>query len=526
MRRACAVLAVVEMITACGGSSGSASPAPDAATAADAQVVQMGPADASLDAQSADAGLPSGDAATVADTAAPIAQVTPVLESALVRQTGRFGDDLRIDVTGSDRDGDTIAVRVELSADNNTPLTIADNTGDGMPDPGPADVPLSGALPAADHATAFAVLAKFYTLHPEAKHAKVSLLDAHGNVSNTVTADVGVQPVVQLDGACDVSSLTNRCAVSLGCKGALPSVCKEGEAPAITRAGYYSDELGDRVLIEGMDADEDVTGYTVEFLSAQGAPVSILLNGQDDPPASSFSKTNVDVVFDAGKFFLLFEPGPSFIEMVKQVRLTVTDSGGHQSAAMTKTLNDGLAGAPTRTSGQSCDARRFDRCATNNVCSRSSPTALTGTCRDLLTARASACTAALTLAPFQGITEVRGRIGDPSLWDVPAPGCSSNNPTNHPDAVVKVTLTKPVRQLVISSDNAYTGFDTTLYALASCTSAPTVAWCADDQANTAPRSQLAVLTLTNLPAQDIYVVVDSFNAGTGPMFQLNASVLE
>lgn len=521
----CTAVAVVGLTMACGGSD--ASPATHDAGAADAQTSAT---DAAVDSSAlgSDSAVPPNNTDASADAQVIARNTTPVLESAQVRQSGRFGKDLRIDVTGTDEDGNTDAVRLELFGENDAAVAFIDKNGDGIAETTTADLAFVAPLSGQPHASAYAIDPKLYEQHGDVKRAKLELVDALGNISNSLQVDIGVQTEVPLDGPCDTTFVSNRCAPSLGCKGALPAVCKEGEAPTISKAGYYSDELGPRILIQGADLDEDVTSYTVTFLNAMGSPVSVDLDGDlgDDAPVPSFTKADVEVLSDMGQFFIHFEPSVAFTDTVKQVKLLVTDSGGHTSTVLTKTLNDGSTGAPVRLAEQSCDTRGFDRCTSNTVCTRATPTTTTGVCRDLTAARTASCAAALVLSPFEGITQVRGQIAAPSLWDVPTPGCSSGDPTNQPDALVKVTLTKPAKQLVLSTDNGYTAFDTTLYALASCTAAPQVAWCADDQPNNAPRPQLAVLTLTDLPAQDYFVVVDSFSNGTGPTFQLTATVTE
>jgi hypothetical protein len=211
--------------------------------------------------------------------------------------------------------------------------------------------------------------------------------------------------------------------------------------------------------------------------------------------------------------------------------LTVSDLANLTSDAKVQTINDqnvtaGSTGAPTRMLGQPCDARAFDRCAANSVCTLPTPTATAPTCLSTTTARSRACSAAATLDPFKGIMQVRGEIKEPSLWDAPD-GCSTASPKYRPEAMVKLSLTRPVSKVVLSTSNPYTSFDTTVYALARCDAVPTDVWCADDQSGTST-SNRAVLELTGnpLPAQDYYIVIDSFPGGTGTTFQIDVTVTE
>ncbi len=516
--RAGIALAIAGMIGACGAAGdkkGDDASTDSGAAHQDGGSSEGGASDAALD------GMTGGDGAMrtdgrVADAGIP--SVTPVLDSAQLRETGRFGYDVRIDVVGSDSDGDTVAVRLELTDDQGMTIAIGGKS--------PADVSLNAALPAQAHSSGYAVIPKLFHDHNTLKHAKVSLVDSVGNISNTVEVDLQTQPVIAADGVCDTTYVMNRCDINYGCKGTLPATCMVGQAPTITRAGYYSDELGPRVLIEGSDPDDDANGYKIEFFDAAGQPFSY----DDDndpmtPSVSSFSQ-QVDVSATGGTFFFRFDPTSFFVDMVPKVRLTVTDLGGNSSTPVDKQLNDGSSGAPQVNMGAQCDSRGFNRCPMNDVCALANKTATNTTCITVTAARSNACANALVLDPFKGITSVMGNIKGPSLWDSPD-GCSTANPTGQPEAVVKLILSQPASKVVLSSDHPFTAFDTTLYAIAGCTGMPTAAWCADDQPAPAVNTTLAVLELDNLPARtDYFVIVDSFTSGSGTTFQLDVTVTQ
>lgn len=456
-----------------------------------------------------DAGQGTGDGGAGA--------MAPILASAQARQVGRFGDDLRIDVTGTDRDGDAIAVRLSFLAADDEPLALLDTDGDGELDPRAAEVPLHEALPNTEDASSFALLSGAWGRVPSLRRVRVALLDAAGATSAALDVEVQVQEVLDLNALCDATFVANRCKLGLGCKGPAPQACLEGEQPEITQAGYFVDELGSRILVEGTDPDQDVVGYSIDFLDAADEPVALDLDGDDLPESTSF-RSEVEVGTQEGKFFFRFDPSEYFVEQVAKVRVRVHDIADLESAPLVLSR----AAAPSRGNGASCDPRTFNRCAGNSVC-----TTLNGgrsyVCSALSASRQRACNGAPALAPGNGVTSVRGHIAEPSLWDTPG-GCSSNDPTLRPDALVKLELDKPASKVVLSTDNAYTSFDSALYLLSACDAVPVVAWCSDDQLSGA-RAHLAVLELHDLAAGTYYVVVDSYPASEGgTTFQLDVTI--
>lgn len=441
----------------------------------------------------------------------------PTLESAVARQVGRFGKDLRVDVVGSDEGGDAISVRLELVDGTGGIIKAFDSDGDGSLDSGEAVLPLEVLMPGETKVNSFVLLPFMHVQYPHIKQVRVSLLDAVGASSTAVVALLEQQPVIGLTELCDPTFVKNRCAAGLGCKGDVPQVCSEGVAPVLKRAGYFADELGSRILLDGTDADGDVVSYTVEFLDAQNAAVMFDLDGDGRAESTSFSG-DVDSNTAAGPFFVAFAPSDEFVARVAKVKVFVTDGGTRTSAPLVAVLQ----AAPSRNPGALCDPRGFDRCTVNNVCSPGDPTK-PNHCIGVAAGRTKACASALVLAPSKGIVSVRGELSSISLWDSPE-GCSSNDPKLRPEALVKLTLDAPATKVRLSTNNPYTNFDTTLYAMSSCTAMPVVAWCADDQIDNA-RPELAVLDLADLPAGQYFVVVDSFSSSVvGNRFQLDVTV--
>jgi hypothetical protein len=436
-----------------------------------------------------------------------------------LRQVGRFGGDVRIDVDGMAFGSSATSLRLQLFGSDGAPVPLADLDGDGKADVGAVEYPLSSPIPTAG-GKAFVLLSGAMASHPEIARVDVTWVDNKGVGSNTGSANLVAQPVKNLNELCDATYLDDRCDEGLGCKGTLPTVCKQGEAPSIGMAGYFSDELGARVLVIAQDPDDDVLSYVLRFLDAGGSPVNVIDNDGNGIPEASSLESQVTAIGQGGSVFLPISLSENAASLAAKVEVTVTDRGGRMSPAKVLTK----AAAPLRNRGQSCDTRQFDRCATGNVCSATG-TSTTGSCVATDTARTAACKAALVLTPVDGMASVRGTIGTPSLWDVPTGGCSVNDPVNRPEALAKFTLAQKATRVTLSTNYAYTSFDTTLYVLSSCSAAPTVAWCDDDRPTgitPEPHTERAALTLMNLPAGEYFVVVDSFPSMlTGTGFQLS-----
>ena len=372
-------------------------------------------------------------------------------------------------------------------------------------------------LPAEQDATSYLVLRQLYAGNAALDHVEVALVDAAGLTSDTLTVDVTAQAVLGDGELCDAEYVDNRCADGFGCKGSVPAVCMAGEAPALTRVAYLNDDLGTRILIEGTDVDLDAKSYTLELLSADETPVMIDTDNDAVPDTSTFTRAPSDIVWDGSTFFIRLDQGETFADTVAKVRVTVTDRGGLASAPMLV----GQTAAPVRSAGQSCDIRTFNRCSASSVCFSSNGKSYS--CTPYATARTRLCGSALTLDPQKGVTSVRGEISSPSLWDAPDGCVAGTETTGQPEAIVKLVLSEPAAKVTLSTNAAYTSFDTTLYAMAKCDGTPLLAWCEDDSLD--KTSINAEMVLTNLPAATYYVVVDSFNASlAGTTFQLDVSV--
>jgi hypothetical protein len=437
-----------------------------------------------------------------------------------LRQVGRFGGDLRIDVEGMAFGSSATSLRVQLFYSDGKAVPLSDLDGDGKPDVGAVEFPLSAAIPTAG-GKAFVLLSGVMAANPETARVEVTWVDNKGVGSNTGAATLGVQPVKNVNELCDATYLEDRCADGYGCKGTNPTVCKAGEAPTIaTQSGYFADELGARVLVIAQDPDDDVSSYVLRFLDGSNNPVNVIDNDGNGTPEASTIENEIKAIGQGGSVFFATSLSENAASLSAKVEVTVKDRGGLTSPAKVLTK----VAAPVRNRGQSCDTRQFDRCAASNVCSATG-TATTGTCAATDAARTAACKAALVLAPVDGMASVRGTIGNPSLWDVPTGGCSVNDPVNRPEALVKFTLAQKANKVTLSTNYPYTSFDTTLYLLSSCSAAPLVAWCNDDRPLSIPpepHTERAALVLTNLAAGEYFLVVDSFPSQlTGTGFQVS-----
>jgi hypothetical protein len=439
----------------------------------------------------------------------------PVLVSMTARQVGRFGDDLRIDVVGHDLNGDATSLDVTFLDAAGDALPLYDANGDGVPESGRTFAALAVPIAGTSDAPAYVAFSRLHSAHPEIASVRVMLVDSREAPSASMDAAVVDQPVLALDALCDRAALENRCAEGLGCRAGVPAVCVEGVAPGLTRVAYLTRATGADVLIEGTDADDDLSQYEISFFDAAGAPLPMDLDGDGTAESVSFAADARDTSVE-GAFFYQFAASQLFADSVPRVSVVARDRGDRTSAAVIANR----AAAPARSVGQTCDARGFDTCGAA-VCSPGTVGAVNH-CVAVSAARTDACAAAPTLDLSSGAASVSGDLREPSLWDAPA-SCSSGDPTARPEALVRFVLAAPASRVVLSTNNAYTNFDSTLYAFAGCAGRPIVAWCVDDRPSSEPRAWLATLELADLPAGEYFVVVDSFAPAIG-RFRLDATV--
>ncbi|MDB4987191.1 MAG: hypothetical protein JWN04_2369 [Myxococcaceae bacterium] len=436
----------------------------------------------------------SGDAAT--------ALPNPTLVSARASQIGRLGADLRIDVTAIRGTSDTVAVSIELLDGTSSVLGSAQLL--------PFEVPI-----AVTQGSAFVRLDGVFTRYSGLTAVRITLVDDVGGLSEQMDISITSQPMIGVDGACDLTFMANRCISGLGCKGVVTQTCQPGEAPSVVRLGYFVDELGARILFEGTDIDADVVSYRMSLFDEAGQPIAIDHDDSDSTPKTDTITGPIGTQTD-NTLFVELRPSQVLIDNVARIQVSLLDSTGLESEPA---MSD-KAAAPARELGQSCDARDFNRC-TGGTCNEAGSQHVCALATD---AQQAACNAALVLNPSAGITSVRGTFHT-SLWEPPA-GCSPGLP-HQPDRVVKLVLANTAARLVLSTDHPYTSFDTELYLLTDCTAAPKLSWCSADQPPPVS-NPLAILTLNGVAAGEYFVVVDSYpypsDHASGDTFELTVTV--
>ncbi len=452
----------------------------DATSALDASDSAMIVLDATTETSDSGAGDASADASGFA------------LTNLEALQVGRFGGDLRAEVAAAGAAYDVVAVQMELLSSQRASL-------------GTAQVPLAGPI-SGGQGSGYALWKAAFARYADVAFVRVTLVDDLSGRSAPQEVAITTQTIVAEGQACDPTLVANRCADGLGCKGA-PTTCQAGEAPALTRVGYFVDALGPRILIEGMDPDLDANGFREQFFDADGNALAIDVDNDDATPAVMEYTGTIPDQTESG-FFVVLTPSQDLIDQVASISVVAVDDADHTSAPMTAMRMP----APERGAEATCDARSFNRCPDGSVCANMGDQYR---CAVIGDARNTACDGALVLDPSHGTTSVRGALRA-SLWEPPAGCVQGQDVTNQPDRVVKFVLPNQAARVVFSTDHPYTSASTQLYLLASCGEMPRSAWCEKD----------ATLTLTDLAPNDYYVVVDSYPSmdTTGDTFELTVVV--
>lgn len=436
------------------------------------------------------------------------AQHAPVLVSASAQTSGRFGDDLRLEVSGNDADGDAAGLSVRLLAGNNAEAPLFDSDLDGFPDSGQTYLPFDAPVAAStDSFDAAATLLGLFDQGLEVSSVELALVDGEGRLSAVIAGPVAAQPVKQFSEACDPSFVRDRCADDLGCKGA-PATCQPGEAPAILQMAYFepADPAvdGPRLLVAGTEPDDDLRFLHLELMDEAGNPVSIDLDGDDSPDGSTFD-VDASASGSSGRFFVELKLGPGTQELIKRIAAVPEDRGGRTGLRLEATL----APIVVKTAGQVCDPSGFDTCVTDAAC----VTAVNGTstCQAESAARAQQCAQAEVLTLNEGHASHLGIVDGASVWDAP-PGCSTNDPRGRPEAVVLLRLNQDANRVVITTDTPNTNFDTTVYVMSTCSNVGSLAVaCGDDGAQTVA----STVEMQAVPAGTYAVIIDSFSPAGG-----------
>lgn len=422
----------------------------------------------------------------------------PRLTAFAARISGRSGDDLTLDLAGTDADEDTQALWLRLTDAGDRPIVAFDSDGDGVLDSGEGLV----ALPA--EARGSRDIAATLTLGGLFRTAKVAaaLVDAAGHASDEETATVQAQPVRSSGEGCDPTTIADRCESTLTCRGE-PATCHPPEAPEVTRAAYLRNGDGAVLLVEGNEPDDDLNRMEIGFLDASGNPVAIDMD-TDGTPESTRYEFDASNSCSAGRFFALYVADGSFVQRVNRLEFVPKDAGGRAGPPVEAQLADPVI----RNRGQSCDPHGFDQCKEGTLCAPGVPDA-DNRCTTASTVRNDACGDAPLLDPAAGFTTVGGTAAGLSLWDPPA-GCTAGEPRGMPEGIARLHLGSAASSLRVSTIGAGTGFDTILYLLLDCTATEPIA-CNDDYNG----SRGSVLELSSVPAGDYLIVVDGFDRRGG-----------
>ena len=432
----------------------------------------------------------------------------PVLVSATAQTSGRFGKDLRLEVSGSDLDGDAAGVSVRLLASSDTEAPLFDSDFDGLPDSGqtylPFDVPVA-ATP--DNFVAAITVLGLFDQGLEVSSFEIAIVDGAAQISAVIAGSVTAQPVKQVSESCDPSFVRDRCADDLGCKGA-PSTCQPGEAPALVQMAYLApvDAAfdGPRLLLAGTEPDDDMRFLHLEFMDAAGNPVFIDLNADDSPDASTLD-VDASASSAGGLFFVEVQLIDGIQDLIQRIAAIPEDRGGRVGARQEALLTPIVV----KGAGQICDVRGFDTCITNTACVTGANG--TSTCQVESVARAQQCAVAEVLTLTAGHASYAGVAVGGSVWDAP-PGCATDDQRGRPEAVVLLHLTEAASRVVITTDTPNTNFDTTLYVINPCTAAgDTAITCVDDDELT----NRSTVEMQGVPIGTYAIVIDSYRAAGG-----------
>ncbi len=444
---------------------------------------------------------------------AGVASSSPELVTVQAQVSSRSGKDLRLTVKGKDRDLDVTGLWVRLLDIQGAPVVGIDTNGDRTPDVAEGPVPLGMSKWVGETVSADAVVRGVFASGPTVASVSVALVDAKNKRSSEKTVPVLAQPQRALGDPCDPLYVADRCAPGLGCRG-MPSLCQEGLPPEVTRFAFYRAAAGPLILIEGTEPEDDLGTVLFEFENASGQPISVDSDGDGVPDLASFPFDAKAASVD-GTFFIQLQAGQGLDNQLAKLVSTPSDIAGHVGAAKKAAPSV----PPVRAQGQTCDPRGFDVCGANLVCSPGI-VSRANTCVNASNLRAAKCQATPVLVATAAGAVFSGRTEGASLWDSPA-GCSTNDPKGRPEGVVMVRLPQRANRLTLSTALPGTTFDTTVYVLSGCPSSSVDAYaCSDDAAGQLGASEAV---LTDLPAGDYLVVIDSFDA-VGGNFELKATV--
>ena len=437
----------------------------------------------------------------------------PDLLFAESRFSGRFGLDLRIHVQGADADANVIALWLQYLDGEAQPILRFDSDGDGVEDLADELVAFDQPIHGLQEFSGAYTVRRFFEAPGAVAKVAVALQDAEGLRSATQILEFAPQPVLGFGDPCDPSYVLDRCEPGMGCRGE-PATCLDGLPPNITKFAYLSDFGTPRILVEGVEPDDDMQLLHLEFLTQEDTSVSIDMNGDGSTDSSTYSAG--PTINENGEFFLELYPDDSFADVVSRIAVTPIDAFGNEGE---RVVTD-IAPIIERDWNQGCDPRGFDMCTQLATCIPGIPGA-NNICGAPNRARQDQCEDAVTLYAPDDNLRFFGEARGSSLWD-PSEGCVTEFGMGGPEEIVLLELSRGVPSLTLTTDFPNTDFDTVLYVMPGMCPAPGAdgmyLGCADDAVGTLR----STLTLTNVPAGDYLVVIDSWDE-QGGNFQLSVS---
>jgi hypothetical protein len=274
----------------------------------------------------------------------------PSLASATVYQTGRFADDLYVQVTGTDSDLDVMSVVL-----NDTPYAFTQM------------------MYQSTSFTARFIAYGFFALQSSSEDAvfNVAVVDSGNLVSNSTQVSLEQAPVLAEGLLCDPDELQNICHTGYYCA-QNRRMCTAGQAPVLVQIGFFErdNNAEKRIAIQATDANNDIALLTLEFLNSSSQPVVVNIQGTQ----RSSMVFNTPQETHKPDFYKLIRSQTLSTE-VTHIAVTLKDRTGLTSQRWVTDLKT----MPVSAQGNPCDAqRRFNTCAQGLMCEPNTRTCSAG----------------------------------------------------------------------------------------------------------------------------------------------------
>jgi hypothetical protein len=447
------------------------------------------------------------DAAPPRDAAEAEAATAATFAAFTARAIGRAGGDLQVVVEGEDLTQTAYGIHLRLrDAWGLRVLAFQGNWSGTSPGTFGANAAERRVLFDPSDGAGQTTLARTVTLpgflkdFPAIDNVEVAILTGADVHSKKLLGPVSAQAVRAEAEACDPAMVTDRCSPGLACAGA-PPTCAAAPAPHLVQLAYVPGTEGPHILLEGFDPAGAIESLHVELLNAKGSPTMVDLSGNGDFAKSQ--ELRLAAPASLGWFFVDHPLAPRFAKDVPRLAVTPLAPGGPAGVRATALLG----AAAQRAAGEACDPRGFVGCEAGNVCARG-PAPGRSVCVDAATAMAAVLDAAPTIDLSSGPRGASGYARGTSMWEPPS-SCAPASASGRPEGIVRLHVPLDRATLTISTAIEVTNFDTVLYLLADSEGGSALG-CNDDAKGSA-----SSLTVTDLPAGDYTIVVDSKDANGG-----------